>query len=231
MDKKPNERAASLQANRILYLVIIGVLCLAAIIVGITAALRRPSGTALPSVSPSNGETEKPSESMSEEPSAPESSATPPSLTSPVAGNVNKKHDLSVLVQSITMGDWRVHSGLDIAASLGSEVRAAADGTIEKVWQDPLMGTCISITHAGELTTVYQNLHETVATGIVPGATVKMGDTIGAIGETALIECAEEPHLHFEVLLKNEKVDPLDYISKESQAASLTFDEDQLYEG
>ena len=129
------------------------------------------------------------------------------------------------------MGDWRVHSGLDIAASLGSEVRAAADGTIEKVWQDPLMGTCISITHAGELTTVYQNLHETVATGIVPGATVKMGDTIGAIGETALIECAEEPHLHFEVLLKNEKVDPLDYISKESQAASLTFDEDQLYEG
>ena len=229
MDKKPNERAASLQANRILYLVIIGVLCLAAIIVGITAALRRPSGTTLPSVSSTDDPTEQPSEENTD--NAPTTSATPPELESPVAGNVNKKHDLSVLVQSITMGDWRVHSGIDIAAALGSNVRAAADGTVEKIWEDPLMGTCISITHSGELTTVYQNLHETVATGIVPGATVKAGDTIGAIGETALIECAEEPHLHFEVLLKNEKVDPLDYISKESQAASLTFDEDNLYEG
>lgn len=230
MDKKPNERAASLQANRILYLVIIGVLCLAAIIVGITAALRRPAGTNLPSLAPSNESTEQPSENGTQDP-APESSATPPALESPVSGNVNKKHDLSVLVQSITMGDWRVHSGLDIAASLGTNVLAAADGTVEKVWQDPLMGTCVSITHEGELTTVYQNLHETLATGIVPGAKIKKGDTVGAIGETALIECAEEPHLHFEVLLKNEKVDPLDYITKESQAASLTFDEDEGYEG
>ena len=230
MDKKPNERAAAVQANRILYLVIIGVLCLAAIIVGITAALRRPSGTVLPSMTPSQEQT-LPSESPSNSEDAPESAAKPPELISPLAGNVNKRHDLSVLVQSITMGDWRVHSGLDIAANLGASVCAAADGTVEKVWQDPLMGTCISITHAGELTTVYQNLHETIATGIIPGATVKKGDTIGAVGETALIECAEEPHLHFEVLLKNEKVDPLDYISDESQAASLTFDTDGVYEG
>jgi hypothetical protein len=95
MDKKPNERAASLQANRILYLVIIGVLCLAAIIVGITAALRRPAGTNLPSLAPSNESTEQPSENGTQAP-APESSATPPALESPVSGNVNKKHDLSV---------------------------------------------------------------------------------------------------------------------------------------
>ena len=227
MDKKPNEKLDALRANRILYLVVIGVLCLSAIIIGITAALRRPSESALPTPTASDSQTEPPEEDPTD---APPVSATP-ELSAPVSGNVNKKHDLAVLVPSVTMGDWRVHSGIDISASLGSEVKAAATGKVKDVWKDPLMGNCVSITHEGGLTTVYQNLHETLSSGVVPGATLSAGDVIGIIGETALIECAEEPHLHFEVLLNGDKVDPLDYISEESKSASLTFDEDDIYEG
>lgn len=226
MDKKPTEKASSLQANRILYLVIIGVLCVSAIIIGITAALRRPSEPSLPNVGDSSSDSA--TESESEE--APQTSAIP-TLTAPLAGNVTKKHDLSVLVHSVTMGDWRVHAGLDIAAKLGDEVKATAAGTIKEVWEDPLMGTCVSIEHGGKLVSVYKNLHETLASGIIPGVKVNAGDTIGAVGETALIECAENPHIHFEVMLNGEPVDPLDHISASSQEAMLTFDEDVEYEG
>ena len=56
------------------------------------------------------------------------------------------------------------------------------------------------------------------------------GQLLGAVGDTALSEVAEEPHLHFEMEIDDVSVNPLDYISKESQEASFTFD-DTVYEG
>ena len=220
------KKLSPLQANRILYLSVIGVLCLAAIIIGIAAALS--GGESTPTVV--IPETERESQSESEQQSPPVAS-TPPALIAPVAGNVYAEHDLSVLVFSNTMGDWRVHAGIDIAASVGTDVLAAADGVIDSVWEDPLMGTCVSISHTGDLKTVYKNLAVTLPSGVVEGASVKQGAVIGSVGETALIECADDAHLHMEVSLKDELVDPLDYIAEASKNASLTFGEDTLYEG
>ena len=226
MEKQSNKKLTQLQANRILYLSVIGVLCLAAVIIGIAAAFGGDDST--PTVVVPETEREKKTETQTE---APPVSNTLPSLIAPVSGNVYAEHDLSVLVFSNTMGDWRVHAGIDISASLGSDVLAAADGVIDSVWEDPLMGTCVSVTHAGDLKTVYKNLAVTLPSGIVEGASVKQGDVIGAVGESALIECADEPHLHFEVSLQDELVDPLDYIAEVSKNASLTFGEDTEYEG
>ena len=53
------------------------------------------------------------------------------------------------------------------------------------------------------------------------GDEVSLGDKIGVVGDTSLSELAEEPHLHFEVLLKDVKVNPMDYITEESKKASL----------
>ncbi len=221
------KKLSQLQANRILYLSVIGVLCLAAIIIGIAAALS--GGESTPTVViPETEEQESRTEQESE---APPVANTPPALIAPVAGNVYAEHDLAVLVFSNTMGDWRVHAGIDIASSIGTDVLAAADGVIDSVWEDPLMGTCVSISHAGDLKTVYKNLAVTLPSGIVEGASVKQGDVIGAVGESALIECADDAHLHMEVSLADELVDPLDYIAEASKNASLTFGEDTEYEG
>ncbi len=220
------KKMSSLQANRILYLSVIGVLCLAAIIIGIAAAWG--GGESTPTVVIPETEGESQSEQETE---APPVANTPPALIAPVAGNVYAEHDLSVLVFSNTMGDWRVHAGIDIACAIGTDVLASADGVIDSVWEDPLMGTCVSITHTGDLKTVYKNLAVTLPSGIVEGASVKQGDVIGAVGESALIECADEAHLHMEVSLGDELVDPLDYIAEASKNASLTFGEDTMYEG
>lgn len=115
----------------------------------------------------------------------------------PVDGEVLKGCFLDSLVFSDTMQDFRTHSGVDLAAELGGKVAAYTDGTVSKVEKDPFMGTSVKITHSGGIVSVYRNLAEEVA--VEEGDEVKAGDTIGAVGQSALLEVADAPHLHFEL--------------------------------
>ncbi len=133
----------------------------------------------------------------------------PPSYTLPVAGNVLKSFSVDTLVYSQTMNDYRVHTGVDIASTLGCPVKALSDGVIKEIYDDPLMGQTIVIDHGNKTLSVYQNLSTELPDGIEVGASVEEGEVIAGIGETCLIECAEEPHLHFEVSVDGEKIDPM----------------------
>ena len=130
----------------------------------------------------------------------------------PVSGNVIKDYTMDLPVYSLTMNDYRVHNGVDIAAPLGSEVCAFCSGVIERIYYDPMMGQTVVINHGDGLKSEYQNLQITLPDGIEEGAEVRAGDIIGAVGETALIECAEVPHLHFTVKLDGKCSPPADYI-------------------
>ena len=57
----------------------------------------------------------------------------------PVVGSVSKSFEIDIPVYSLTMNDYRAHTGVDIAAALGSEVVSASSGTVCKIWNDPLM--------------------------------------------------------------------------------------------
>lgn len=131
-----------------------------------------------------------------------------PTFTLPVLGDISVDYSDTVLVFSQTMNDYRTHLGVDISASLGSDVVAVADGTVTNVWNDPFMGTCVSIEHSGNAISIYKNLDPVVKEGIIIGASVKSGDVIGAVGESAMNEIAEEPHLHYELKVDNKHVDP-----------------------
>ena len=144
-------------------------------------------------------------------------------LDLPVSGQLLKGHDATLQVYSNTMGDYRVHLGVDIATAPEAPVMAAADGTVEKIWEDALMGTCVALTHGEDTVTVYKNLAKTVAEGITVGAQVKKGQQIGNVGDTAVIEMADEPHLHFEMTVADLSVDPLEYFSEDA-LRSLTID-------
>lgn len=118
----------------------------------------------------------------------------------------------TVLVFSPTMKDYRTHTALDLSASLGQEVMAVADGVVKNIWNDPFMGTCVSIEHNGNAISYYKNLDPVVKEGLVIGTSVKAGDVIGAVGESAMNEVAQDPHLHFELKVDDKSVDPKSHI-------------------
>ena len=146
-----------------------------------------------------------------------------PSLSLPVKGMLLKGHDASVQVYSTTMNDYRVHLGIDVVTEELAPVYAAADGKITKIWEDVKMGYCIAIEHSGELVTIYKNLSEELPEGISEGVSVRSGQLIATVGNSAMVEIAEEPHLHFEMTVGGLSVDPLEYYD-EATLTSLGID-------
>lgn len=136
-----------------------------------------------------------------------------PSFILPVSGNLTHKHDPTLQVFSNTMQDYRVHLGIDIATKESAPVYAAADGKISKIWVDTLMGYCIAIKHSGDCVTIYKNLAEILPEGIAEGVSVRSGQLIATVGESAMVEVADDPHLHFEMTVGNLAVDPLEYFN------------------
>lgn len=124
----------------------------------------------------------------------------------PLSGETTQPYSMEKLSYSPTMRDWRTHDGIDIAASEGQTVRAAMAGTVTAVYDDDFLGTVVEISHAGGYTTCYANLTRMPTVNV--GDSVTAGQTIGAVGATALGESAQSAHLHFAVSLDGESVDP-----------------------
>lgn len=218
------------KAKGILYAVVVSVLCVVAIVIGIVAAANRtttPPVTNPPVTDDTGTTTPKPDDKPDDKPTV---DPTPIEYLCPISGTVTQKHIVDDLIYSESMNDWRTHPGMDIAAALGDTVSASADGTVKEVWEDAWMGTCVSIEHEGGVLTVYKNLAPTLADGIAAGTAVRSGQAIGVVGESALCELADEPHLHFEMTVNGAPVDPLEHLSEESRETSLTFDEESVYE-
>ncbi|MBR6557647.1 MAG: M23 family metallopeptidase [Clostridia bacterium] len=170
-----------------------------------------PDTTRIPPVTTAPKDTSPPVTTSA--PTAAEPADVPPeNFVAPAHGTLSKSHSTEVLVYSLTMNDYRTHTGIDIAATVGSAVFAAADGKVKEIWEDPLMGHCMSIEHRGGMMTVYKNLSPDIPTGVTPGASVSEGQIIAAVGESAIIESADEPHLHFEVFLNGKMSDPAEYL-------------------
>ncbi len=156
-----------------------------------------------------------------------DANALPKRFLLPVSGVLQKKHDADMQVFSDTMCDYRVHLGIDIGTMAGASVSAMADGVISQVWEDVSMGQCIAVAHSGNSYTIYKNLAATLPSSVKVGAAVKAGDVIGTVGESAMIEVADEPHLHLEMTVNGLQVDPTDYLDEDAMA---TLGEDTNYE-
>ena len=141
-------------------------------------------------------------------------------FTNPVdEGYILKGYDIDMPVYSLTMNDYRVHSGVDIIADIGSAVRTIAEGEVQNIYCDPMMGNCISVRHANGYVSYYMGLSEEVCEGIEEGAPVYCGQVLSSVGDSTLIEIAEEPHLHFEMTVGGLSVDPLEYYDEKALEA------------
>jgi murein DD-endopeptidase MepM/ murein hydrolase activator NlpD len=147
------------------------------------------------------------------------------SFICPVQGTMIKSYSADIPVFSLTMEDYRVHTGIDISADAGTQVMASANGTITKVEFDPLMGQTVEITHDGDYVTTYRNLQTKMANGIEVGASVTAGDIIGYVGDTALVEISDSPHLHFEITKEGKIIDPLSLVKFESIDTSTEYED------
>lgn len=210
--------------SKIVYGVVIAILCISAVVVGIVAAAnRKPSEVKpdeKPPISDEGGQQNEPTTPPEED-----KPKEPLTFVAPLVGKVSTGHSLTVPVFSTTLGAWKMHTGIDITTEEGAEVYASAPGTVTKIAQDPMLGTKVEITHEGGIVTVYANLDKTLAEGIAEGRDIAAGEKIGTVGDTAVSELAEEPHLHFAVRVNDVSVNPLDYISEASKKASLGIED------
>jgi murein DD-endopeptidase MepM/ murein hydrolase activator NlpD len=104
------------------------------------------------------------------------------------------------------LGGTRMHKGLDLAVPSGTPVRAPADGVVEKASWFSSYGNFIEIAHGGNMETRYGHLS---GYNVVAGQVVHKGDVIGYVGSTGR---STGPHLHYEVRIGGEAVDPTPYM-------------------
>lgn len=101
---------------------------------------------------------------------------------------------------------WRFHEGIDLIANEGEIVFCPGKGIIEKVRYSSSYGNVIVIKHTNKIKTLYGHLSEIL---VNLNDSVRLGDTLGKVGSTGL---SSGPHLHYEVLINNKPVNPLEYI-------------------
>ena len=120
--------------------------------------------------------------------------------TKPVSGNITSRYGDQESIRS------HAHSGMDIAAPAGTEIRAAADGTIQFAGTQGGYGNLIIISHGNGITSYYGHCSKLYAS---VGDEVKAGDVIAAVGMTGQ---ATGNHLHFEIRKNGSTINPQKYI-------------------
>ncbi len=101
------------------------------------------------------------------------------------------------------LGRRRAHSGIDLAAPAGSPIVATSDGQVS--WADWAggYGIAVAVEHGGGYQTRYGHMSRV---NVAPGQNVRKGDIIGYVGSTGM---STGPHLHYEVRVNGQAVNPL----------------------
>lgn len=119
---------------------------------------------------------------------------------------VVKDYAQSKLQFNSTLKQWEAHKAVDLKGNIGDEVLACADGKVLSVENSHLLGTTVTIEHSSGFKTVYASLNEKV--NVKAGDTIKAGEVIGTLDNSAKGELNEGVHLHFELLKDGKKIDP-----------------------
>jgi murein DD-endopeptidase MepM/ murein hydrolase activator NlpD len=104
-------------------------------------------------------------------------------------------------------GQWYMHRGFDIAARRGTPVVATANGKVISAEYHRSYGNLVTIQHKYGFQTRYAHMDRMYVT---KGANISQGDTIGSLGNTGL---STGPHLHYEVYIGTQLVDPAKYLN------------------
>lgn len=120
--------------------------------------------------------------------------------TLPVTGTISSRYGVSSKIRVST------HTGLDIAATTGTPIKVVADGTVTFAAYSGSYGYLVKVDHGNGVVTWYGHTSKML---VKEGQAVKAGDTIALVGSTGN---STGPHLHFEVRINGEHVNPQKYL-------------------
>ena len=112
------------------------------------------------------------------------------------------------------LGGQRAHKGIDLAGPVGTPIHATADGIVSRASWFSSYGLYISLEHSNDIQTRYAHMSRL---NVAEGQQVKKGEIIGFIGTTGR---STGPHLHYEVRVRGEAVNPVPYMQADRVAAS-----------
>ena len=119
---------------------------------------------------------------------------------------IQKIYSTDSVIYSKTLDMWKIHSGIDLKTDIDSDVYSVESGVVSKIYDDSFLGKTIVIEHNNGYKSAYSNLNENVK--VNANDKVKKGQQIGTIGNTAIGEIKDEPHLHFAMYKDDESIDP-----------------------
>jgi len=128
------------------------------------------------------------------------------SFALPFGTNISKDYSDGEMVKSATMGDWRVHNGVDFSGEMDQQVLAMQSGVVKRVDADPLWGVILTVDHGCGVMARYCGLSENSTPRA--GQEVRKGESIGVIAQVPC-ESAEGFHLHLETTVNGKAADPL----------------------
>ena len=120
----------------------------------------------------------------------------------PVSGSITSRYGVSSRLRKST------HTGLDIATTQGTPIKVVADGTVTNASYSGSYGNLVKVDHGNNLETWYAHTSKMY---VKVGQKVNAGDVIAAVGSTGN---STGPHLHLEIRINGEHVNPQDYLYK-----------------
>ena len=121
----------------------------------------------------------------------------------PIEGTITSRYGVSSRLRKST------HTGLDISAVTGTDIKVVADGTVISAGYSGSYGYLVKVDHGNGVETWYAHTSKMY---VKKGDTVKAGDVIAGVGSTGN---STGPHLHLEIRVNGETVDPQDYLYNE----------------
>ncbi len=130
----------------------------------------------------------------------------------PVAGEIINPFSNGELVKSKTLNEWRTHDGIDIQAKEGTPVKSPNDGKVLDIREDSKWGNTVEVEYAEDVVIYFCGMGDDVK--VKKGQTLKLGDVIGSVGNSSIVESAEPAHLHVGVKKAGKWVDPMSVLTK-----------------
>ena len=160
-----------------------------------------------------NKQSNDPGEAPEAEPKMPTKQQTAkPTFAYPLQGEVVLPYSIDHAIYDPTLEQYRTNASISLSAKQGTEVKAAADGTVQAVTEDAETGKTIVIAHGDGWLTTYGQLEDAVK--VKEGEKVTQGQRIGAVDDPTKYGAALGSHLEFAMEQNGEPKDPVKHLQK-----------------